>query len=66
MSALRKRGTVPSYWWDFDTNALEIIIETDDPRCTGGIVRRLTMLGHETITKAEELVADLKAGRAKP
>lgn len=60
----RKRGFVPSYWWDFDTNGLEVIVETDDPRVPSGVVRRFTMLGDATIAAAERMVADLQAGRS--
>jgi hypothetical protein len=66
MSGARKRGFVPSYWWDFDTNTngLEVIIETDDPRVQGGVVHRFTMLGDATIQAAERMVADLQSGRS--
>lgn len=61
-SPVRKRGRVPTYWWDFDPRD-QIIIETDDPRVPDGVVERFAYTGIASIERAEGLVRQLKEGR---
>lgn len=66
MSALRKRGFKPRYWWDFDGD--DVIVETDDPRYQdfgGVIVVYQTGTSAARIAQAETRIKDLQEGRAK-
>ena len=62
----RKRGFIPSYWWDFDERLTRVLVETDDPR-RSGVIAEFHFAGpsaERAIGLAEKYIADLAAGRS--
>ncbi len=66
--ATRKRGWVPSYWWDFrhyPDGRMTLIIESDDD--AHQVIKEYEMPpqgpADKEIDAAERLIADLRAGR---
>lgn len=62
----RKRGWMPSYWWQFDEGQRHVVVMTDDPRSTSGIVKkfpRISRYATQQIAAAQALIDDLTAGR---
>lgn len=60
----------PSYWWDFGDEENTVIVESDDDRFA--VVGKFQYDPHSVdaampaIQLAEDLIADLKAGRKDP
>jgi hypothetical protein len=58
---------VPSFWWDFNRDTTEIIVESDDDKFP--VIARYKIKGKyadKEIEMAEKYIEDLKAGRKTP
>lgn len=64
---MNHKKKVPDYWWDFQhisDKEMHVIVESDDDRFP--VLATFKSQTEKDITDAEDLIADLKAGRADP